>query len=169
MPADNIEVGREYTEAEVTALHEDRRPQPLRPFAINTPAPRQGRGLMRRSTHGDKWCPYCNTPLNTALRAQSCERCRPGRERALDRLRHENAAAEAPPSASQQNFSDIQRLLTTIDELTRVVGVAYSMRARNGGMSAEHSMDILVASKDVTVASDALRRRVRPRPDAQGG
>lgn len=161
---DSIEWDREYSDAELESLHEDRRPQPTRPFAITAPAPGQGTGLVRRSARDDKWCPFCQTALNPTARAQSCARCRPQRERALDRARNQPAASVPSPGA--QNLRDIQNLLDAIDEMSRVVGVASSMRYRNGGMKSEDAEDMLIACKDVMVASSPLRRRLRSRGDA---
>ena len=160
---ETLEVGRLYSDDEVGALDENRQPQPLSPFNYDAPAPRQGVGLTRRSAYGDKWCAYCQRPLDRTSRGGSCESCRGTREEVRERLRAGSPASASPssPEAGRQNYRDILHLLDAVEHLSQVVGVASAMRYRNGGMKAEDAEDMLVACKDVMVAADPLRRRLR--------
>ena len=164
-----LDAGREYSDEEVRALSGDRRPKPVEPYGYNQPATGQGQGLSRRSDFGDKWCPFCQTPLDRSSRQQSCATCKPVRDRTLEEQRGGSPGRPLLATGTQrENHRDIEQLLDSIDEMSRVIGTAYAMRYRNGGLKAEHAEDILVAAKDVMVSSDPLRRRLR-RPQAAGG
>lgn len=157
-----LDAGREYSDEEVRTLDEGRQPEPFDPYGFNEPAPAQGQGLSRRSGFGDRWCPFCQTPLDRSSRQQSCANCKPVRDRTLEQQR--GGAPGRPLLASgtqRENHRDIEQLLDAIDEMGRVIGTAYAMRYRNGGLKAVHVDDILVAAKDVMVSSDPLRRRLR--------
>lgn len=164
MPApDALRVGHVYADAELEALDENRRPVPLVPYNYAAPAPRQGVGNTRRSAYGDKWCAYCQRPLARTWRGGACEPCRERREEVREAQRAGSPPPRVPgsPEASRQNYRDIQDLLDAVERLSQVVGVASAMRYRNGGMKPDDAEDMLVACKDVMVAADPLRRRLR--------
>lgn len=157
-----LDAGREYSDEEVRTLDEGRQPEPFDPYGFNEPAPAQGQGLSRRSGFGDKWCPFCQTPLDRSSRQQSCATCKPVRDRTLEQQRGGSPGRPLLATGAQrENHRDIEQLLDAIDEMSRVIGTAYAMRYRNGGLKAEHAEDVLVAAKDVMVSADPLRRRLR--------
>lgn len=159
---DTLRSGRKHSDEEVEALHPNRRPIPLRPFDYSHPAPRQGAGLTRRSEYGDRWCAFCQTPMDRSSRAGSCDPCKDRRNEIRDRLRNGAPPATASqPEARQQNLHDIQNMLDAIERLSQVVGTASAQRYRNGGMKPDDVEDMLFACKDVMVAADPLRRRLR--------
>lgn len=164
MPSlDALQAGRRYSDAQVESLDQNRRPKPVKPFNYDAPAPRQGVGLSRRSAYGDKWCAFCQTPLARSARGGSCEPCRGVREEVRERLRGGSPVPAVPASseARAQNLRDIQNLLDAVERMSQVVGIASAMRYRNGGMKRVDAEDMLVACKDVMVAADPLRRRLR--------
>lgn len=61
----------------------------------------------------------------------------------------------------RENHRDIENLLDAIDEMARVIGVASAMQNRGGGLKAQQTEDMFFACKDVMVAADPLRRRLR--------
>ena len=67
----------------------------------------------------------------------------------------------AASDARQQNWDDLQNMLDAVSRLSEVVGMASAQRYRNGGMKSEDVEDMLFACKDVMVAADPLRRRLR--------
>jgi hypothetical protein len=184
-----LQVGRRYSGADIEALEEKRRPRPAEPFTFDAPAPRQGVGNTRRSEYGDKWCAYCQTPLARSCRGGTCDECRDTRDEVRERLRGGSRAfvssavegSATPLAASstsvaagraghtsavasdarQQNWDDLQSMLDAVSRLSEVVGMASAQRYRNGGMKSEDVEDMLFACKDVMVAADPLRRRLR--------
>jgi hypothetical protein len=180
-----LQVGRPYSDADIQALEPKRRPRPPEPFPFDAPAPRRGVGNTRRSAYGDKWCAYCQTPLAPSWRSGTCDDCRDTRDEVRERLRgaprasafassaasspaglsaavaRAGHASPAPSEAGRQNYEDIQNMLDAVSRLSEVVGMASAQRYRNGGMKSEDVDDMLVACKDVMVAADPLRRRLR--------
>jgi hypothetical protein len=159
---DTLTPEREYTDDEVRALHLNRQPTPFDPFAYNHPAPGPRRALSRKSGYGDRWCAFCQTPLGTA-RGQSCSVCKVLREDTMERLRGA-APSPAPPDPSaheHEDTRDLQNLLQSINEMSRVIGVASAMQNRGGGLKKPQTDDMFAACKDVMVRADAIHRRLR--------
>jgi hypothetical protein len=167
-----LQVGRQYSDADIGALDPNRRPHPPQPFGFDAPAPGRGQGNTRRSLYGDKWCAYCQTPLPRSWNSGACEDCRETRDLVRERVRssarssaatasHAGHPAAARNGDSLQNYQDVQRMLDAVNRLSTVVGMASAQRYRNGGMKSDDVEDMLVACKDVMVAADPLRRRMR--------
>jgi hypothetical protein len=156
-----LEPGREYTDEEARGLPVERQPQPFDPYALSHPAPGRGQGLKRRSMHGDRWCPFCQTPLGRG--EQSCTECRPAREAVIGGL--SNRPASASNSSQSQSQSQtlpddqpLEVLLAAIDEMSRVVGMVSAQQNR-GRIKKQHIDEWFFACKDVIVQADTLRRR----------
>lgn len=169
-----LQVGRQYSDADIEALDPSRRPEPRQPYRFDARAPGRGRGHTRRSAYGDKWCAYCQTPLARAWNSGACSDCRETRDQVRERLRsgarssdpataaHAGHTPAAQSGEGNQNYQDVQNMLDAISRLSEVVGMASAQRYRNGGMKSEDVEDMLFACKDVMVAADPLRRRLRP-------
>lgn len=153
MPRTGLEP-REHDDNEVRALPAERHPVPFEAFGYNQPALRRGQGLSRKSLTGDRWCPFCRTPLLSAR--QSCERCHPIRLEAVQ----QGLVKPDPPESPDQGFEaeNLAHLMRSIDEMSRVIGVSSAHQNRSGGLSGAQVEDIFMACKDVMVAADPVRR-----------
>lgn len=153
MPRTGLEA-REYENKEVRALPAERQPQPFEWFGLNEPARGRGQGLSRKSLTGDRWCPFCQTPLLTAR--QSCEKCHPIRLAAVQ----QGLVQPDPPETRDQGpeADDLAHLMRSIDEMSRVIGVSSAHQNRSGGLSGAQVEDIFMACKDVMVAATPVRR-----------
>jgi hypothetical protein len=153
---ENVVVGRLYTDSEVAQLQQDWQPDPVRPYAIDRPAPGRGVGHTRVSSNTRaKWCAYCQTPINKALRAKSCGVCAPLRVAAVERMR--TSAAPGGMSNQERDRRNVMALLQAVDELTGAVGLALAHRNSENGMRKRNVDDLLYATKKVVVAADAVR------------
>ena len=145
--------GRRYAPSEVRRLHPDRQPVPLEPYRLDEPAPGQGQGHRRTSGDGTiRWCPYCDTVLQT--RARACDDCRPRRTQVMaTRPRDRSVTPVENPERA-----NLVILLESVDRMSAVVGRA-SAQLNKGELRARLLEDWFGASKEVMVAADALRER----------
>ena len=151
MPAADLDV-REHSDDEVRALPKERRPDPFDPYPLNAPARGRGHGNTRRSLSGDRWCPYCQTPLRG--NRQSCERCHPIRREMVDSGRLQE------PDEIDQTVNDqmLVQLLDAVDEMSRVVALASAHQHNGRRLGKAQVEDMFMACKEVMVLSDILRR-----------
>lgn len=147
---------RPHDDDEVRALPKTRQPQPFEQFSLAAPANGQGAGLSRKSPAGDRWCPFCQTPLGR--QKQACMVCQPVRQQ---NVRRGNIEAPAPAPPSPVPDEHLQHLLKAIDELSRVIGMASARQNKNGGLKPEQTEEMFFACKDVMVATDPIRAALR--------
>jgi hypothetical protein len=160
MPTSRLEA-REHSDEEVKALPEERQPEPFDPWPLNAAAPQQGQGHGRRSLSGDRWCPYCQTPLVTTL--QSCPRCHPVRRDLVTsgRLVPAQTATPSDPGALD---AALDQLLDAVDEMARVVALASAHQHNGRTLKKEHVENMFMACKEVMVMADGVhdeRKRLR--------
>lgn len=161
MPATDLDV-REYGDDEVRALPKARHPDPSEPFPLNAPAQARGQGNTRRSQVGDRWCPYCQTPLRGSR--QSCARCHPIRNDLVTSGRLQPSAdggQAADPTVIDQMVS---QLLDAVDEMSRVVALASAHQHNGRRLGKTQVEDMFMACKEVMVVADILRRERNERP-----
>ncbi|MDP3950820.1 hypothetical protein [Microbacterium sp.] len=144
---------REHSDDEVRALAEERQPHPFEPLPYDAPARAQGQGHVRRSLAGDRWCPYCQTPLSGTR--QSCTRCHPIRQDLVATGRLQQPSNDSQPAQTDQA---ITQLLNAVDEMARVVALASAHQHNGRRLGKQQIDDMFMASKEVMVLADQLRR-----------
>lgn len=152
MPQLTLEVGREYTDEEVRALPSDRQPRPVEPFGYNHPAPGRGQGLKRWSTRRDRWCPFCQTPLDVSQRA--CDTCGPIRRGTV----RETVQPQSDEDTEAEDLA-VQAVLDAVDQMSQVIALASGHKNRRGQIPASLQEDMFMTCKDVIIAADNLKRR----------
>lgn len=152
MPANTLDA-RDYDDDEVRALPAERQPDPFEPFPLNAPARGRGQGNTRRSLAGDRWCPYCQTPLNG--NRQSCARCHPIRQDLVTSGRLQEQPEEVDQAAIDQMLT---QLLDAVDDMARVVALASAHQHNGRRLGKTQVEDMFMACKEVMVFADALRR-----------
>lgn len=148
---------REYEDAEVMALPERLRPRPFEPFPYNAPAERQGQGNGRKSLTGQRWCPYCQTPLINRTK-QSCEVCFPIRNETVSNRRPLPASPAPDPAQRDRVEQALDQLLTAVDEMSRTIALASAHQ--HGGRTLKKNIveEMFMSCKEVIVMADTLRR-----------
>lgn len=161
---DELIPGRVYTDEEIDALHPSQRPSPQQPYGYDAAAPKQGVGHSRRSALGERWCPYCQTPLEGS--GGSCAPCKVRREKTLERQRGGGPTrvptANGTGTASRDRDRDLIHLLDQVDEMSRVIAVASAHLNRQGGIRKSKVEEMFMACKDVILAAEQVRDRNRP-------
>ena len=152
MPHEPLE-NREYDEDEVQALPRSRQPRPFDPISLSAGGTGRGKGHLRKSLAGDRWCPYCHTPLFTAQ--QSCDVCYPVRSNLVRAGGLEEPSEEVDPRLLEQSMVE---LLNAVDEMSRVVGISNAHRNRGNGLGKEQVEDMFTVCKDVMLAAERIRR-----------
>lgn len=156
MPNVTLVPGRELDDAEVSALPLDRQPQPFEPYRVSHPAPGRGRGLKRRSSRGDRWCPFCQTLLESGLRA--CPGCKKARDDYMD---SHPASNPAPAETVEYGDNDLRSLIGAVEEMSRVIAFASAHQNTRGTLRKSQVEDMFMACKEVIVAAEPIRRELR--------
>lgn len=151
-----LEASIELTDAEVSELPQDRQPHPFEPYRINHPAPGRGQGLKRRSMRGDRWCPYCQTLL--APRKQACPPCKVARDEFNDSHPGRNGVPVLEPQVEDR---DLDRLISAVDEMSRVIALASAHQNTRGQLPKSRIEDMFMACKEVIMAADPIRKELR--------
>ena len=151
-----LEPGIELTDQQVATLPEDRKPHPYEPYRINHPAPGPGRGLKRRSRRGDRWCPYCQTLLPP--RRQACHACKDARDDYMD---SHPARSGLPVLEPQVEDRDLDRLISAVDEMSRVIALSSAHQNTRGQLPKSRIEDMFMACKEVIMAADPIRKELR--------
>lgn len=147
--------GDTFTDEQVSALDKTHQPWPLEPFPYNQPAPRQGQPLSRRSSLGERWCPFCQTVLEAHHRA--CPPCRAVRETTMERSRGGRVLPVVTAEDNEQVAANVRALLDAIDEMSRVIGVASAHQNVRGRLNKSQVDDMFMACKTVMVMAEPVR------------
>lgn len=145
-----------YSDDDVRRFPAEHQPNRFEPFLINHPAPGQGQALRRESGLGHRWCPFCQTLLDTSKRKQACDQCAVARSR-TPRL-SPSQTAQTPPAL---NPADLERLYDAVEELSQTVALIAAVKASKNPIRMHVVNDLFAASKNVVLATHNIRRSQR--------
>lgn len=135
----------------------DRIPERSRPRV--PPSTTNDRAAARLAADGTRWCSRCDTTLVADSREALCAACRRTRNTEIQQYRREQARAASTPVGLTIASDTLEGLLRANSVLQRKMAVASGVN-QPGGQQPVWLDELLVATKSLAVAVDAIERQI---------